>query len=208
MNFSIFLNYFKAKFFPITVVILFIILFGISFFSLIKRSRGVVDSIVAEEIDKLGKIFNRINSSCKIIGFEHKKNHIDFLTVEKFVGSEIGSMNLAYPSEWQGPYLKDNPTMQEKLYQIVKTNTGYFILPGNGVKLSNGKVIGEDIVIDESSDIEDMTKQENKLMSNRKALAIKISTDDSLFDKEKFKISSINSKKNQCHQPSELQVLV
>ena len=69
-----------------------------------------------------------------------------FLTnpVKSFEGSEVGSLNLAYPKKWQGPYLGDNPTFQGKAYQIIRTKNGYFVTPGDGIMLPNGLVIGRD----------------------------------------------------------------
>ncbi|MCK5632726.1 hypothetical protein KAH94_03190, partial [bacterium] len=99
------------------------------------------------------------------------KNPINFLNIEKFVGSEVGSMNLAYPKQWEGPYLNDNPTIQEKEYMVVRTKKGYFITPGQGVRLGNGKVIGKDIIIDENSEIFSMMQDETTLQFEGKSLA-------------------------------------
>lgn len=129
------------------------LLLAITFWYLFRESRLIIDTVIADEIPELVEIFKKIDDKCGIIGFEHDKNHVDFLNVVKFVGSEVGSMNLMYPKNWEGPYKKDNPTVQEKLYQIVQTKDGYFIVPGDGVKLSSGKTIGKDIILDKSANI-------------------------------------------------------
>ncbi|MFC1841987.1 hypothetical protein ACFLYA_02865, partial [Candidatus Dependentiae bacterium] len=66
---------------------------------------------------------------------------------------------------------KDNPTIQDQEYQIVRTKKGYFITPGDGIKLSNGKVIGKDIILDENADIQKMMADEKFLNFKGEALA-------------------------------------
>lgn len=141
----------------------------------IKYTPGYVDNVIADDIQKLHTIFDEIDQNCQILGFEHEKNYVDFLNVIKFAGSEVGSMNLIYPEHWKGPYLKDNPTAQEKYYQIVETKKGYYIAPGDGVKLANGKVIGKDIILNKNSDIGAMAIDPNLLLTkDGKPLAAKI----------------------------------
>ena len=63
--------------------------------------------------------------SFSIYGFDYQKNPINFLNIKSFEGSEVTSMNLTFPDQWEGPYLSDNPTIQQKDYLIVKTKKGY-----------------------------------------------------------------------------------
>jgi hypothetical protein len=132
------------------------------------------DSIIADDIERLAKIFNQIDQQSKIIGFDHQRNYIDFLNVAKFVGSEVGSMNLKYPEKWQGPYLRDNPTYHKKFYEIVKTKHGDYIAPGYGIKLSNGKTIGKDIIYDENTNFSDLVKDGGLLNFKGRPLAMKL----------------------------------
>lgn len=122
------------------------------------QSRVIIDKIIVQDIARLESIFKQISDECGIIGFEHERNYVDFLTVEKFAGSEVGAMNIKNLDKWHGPYVKDNPTVQEKLYEIIRTNKGYFLVPGTGVVLSNGQVIGKDIIFDEERDIYALVK--------------------------------------------------
>ena len=64
-----------------------------------------------------------------------------------------------------------NPSMQSKEYLVIRTKKGYFVTPGEGVKLPNGKVVGVDIKLDEHADIEAMMKDEKLLGYKGKALA-------------------------------------
>jgi hypothetical protein len=94
------------------------------------------------------------------------------LNVKEFSGAEVGPMNLAYPERWEGPYLEDNPTMQEKEYLIVRTKRGYFITPGEGVILPNGKDVGKDkIVLNEDTNIRILMTDSQALMFKDRVFA-------------------------------------
>ncbi len=128
-------------------------LIAIAVGSLWYQAKVSTNNFIAHDVQTLEKIFRNIDESCGISSFKHEVNYVDFLTVGTFAGSEVGSMNLREPKNWHGPYVKDNPTIQTKLYQIIATPKGYFLAPGNGVRLSNGSVIGKDVVLNEQSDI-------------------------------------------------------
>lgn len=111
------------------------------------------DVLIADHVALLAEKLDQINEDCTIINFEHQKNFIDFLNVISFEGSEVGPVNLAYPKKWKGPYLADNPTIQEIYYQVIKAKDGHFVAPGPGVRLSSGLIIGKDIILDEDANI-------------------------------------------------------
>lgn len=146
----------QAYIIPALTVLLFLTLVGISVVGIYFGSKQQSSQIISGDIQQLVTIFKRIHSDCKIIDFDYQKNRINFLNVISFMGSEVGPMNLSHPENWQGPYLEDNPTIQEKEYIIVDTNKGYFITPDDGVVLPNGKTIGKDIILDKESDIAKM----------------------------------------------------
>ncbi|MGC2310430.1 MAG: hypothetical protein WA432_02310 [Candidatus Babeliaceae bacterium] len=148
-----------------------ILLLGISFYNVFYQEKGLTDVLIAEHIKKLSEIFKKIDDVCGIIDFDHDKNYIDFLNVKSFSGSEVGSMNLKHPEKWQGPYLPENLTMQEQPYMIVKTKKGFFIVPGEGVKLANGKIIGKDMVFTHDTDIAKLMFDTNALLFNDQPLA-------------------------------------
>ncbi len=49
-------------------------------------------------------------------------------------------------------------------------------MPGDGVALANGKVIGKTLVINSDSDIEAMMRDPQALLSNNKPLAARVET--------------------------------
>lgn len=144
------------QYIPLLSGLVFVGLFLLSFVGFYIKSKKDTGLIIADDVAQLKIILEKIHATCKIIDFDYQKNWINFLNVASFEGSEVGNMNLAYPEKWEGPYLKDNPTIQEKEYMVVKTDKGYFITPGEGVRLPNGKKIGSDILLDINTDIQQL----------------------------------------------------
>jgi len=161
----------SQKTIPILTGIIFLGLLGIALYKMFYESRTYSDVVISQHVIELAKIFKRIDDKCKIIDFDYQKNPINFLNVVKFVSSEIGPMNLTYPKNWEGPYVKDNYNVQKREYQIVKTKKGYFITPGDGVRLSSGKIVGKDIILDEDADISQMMMHGGDLNFKGRALA-------------------------------------
>lgn len=143
----------------------------VSFFYERERTDG---DIMLQDLAALHKIFKTIDTECKILGFDQQKNSINFLNVEKFAGSEVGPMNLTYPTKWKGPYVTDNPTIHGHEYLIIQTSKGYFITPDVGVTLPNGKVVGEDISLEYDADIDVLSHDPDGLMYDGRPLALQL----------------------------------
>jgi len=158
---------------PIVTASLLFILVVIAMYRLYTQIETIANDMIVDHVEELADIFKKIDKECQIIGFEHEKDYIDFLNVTKFTGSEVGSMNLAYPSQWQGPYLKDNLTVQEKPYVVIVAKTGYYIAPADGVVLANGKVIGKDIVLNKDSDFDALVRDPEALLYNNQPMTRK-----------------------------------
>ena len=79
-----------------------------------------------------------------------------------------------YPEKWAGPYLQENPTVQSKVYEIVLTKNGYYIVPGTGVRLANGKIMGKDIVLTPQTDIDQVINEKSGLEYKGKPLVVPI----------------------------------
>lgn len=171
----------KSKFLPKAAIIIFSFLFLATISVYWRYGMHSTDSIIRQDVVMLQKIFKKIHNDCTIEGFAHIKNNIDFLTVKEFVGAEVGSMRLGFPRHWHGPYLTDNPTMQQHVYQILHNKAGYFIVPSDGVVLSNGKTIGVDFVLDENSDIDEMLQNPEQLKSSSGALVVQIPVSSQLI---------------------------
>jgi len=163
-------NRVQRRILPIAVGILLLVLGGLAVYRLLYQTRVIVNGIIADQITQLSGIFKKINETCVITEVTQSVGHVNFLNVKSFVSSEVGPLNLAYPKEWRGPYVKDNPSIQGHVYEIVKTKQGYYIVPGTGVKLSSGKIMGKDIIITPTTDIEALITK-GPLRHEDKALA-------------------------------------
>lgn len=161
----------KVYRYPLLLGLIFAAFFSFIVIKYISQARRANDGLIATHILQLSDIFKKINATAKIIGFRHENNYIDFLNVRSFQGSEIGPMTLLEPKSWQGPYLDENVSIEGKEYQIVVTKKGPFIIPGNGVKLSNGMIIGKTLIIDAKSDIEALMRDPTGLLSGDRPLA-------------------------------------
>ncbi len=163
-----------SKLLPTTAILIFCFLFLATISIYWRYGTHSTDSLIRQDVAMLQKIFKKIHNDCSIVGFAHIKNNIDFLTVKEFVSSEVGAMRLGFPKQWKGPYVKDNPTIQQQVYQILHNKAGYFIIPSDGVVLSNGKKIGVDFMLDENSDIATMLQDPQQLKSSAGALVVPI----------------------------------
>ena len=60
------------------------------------------------------------------------------------------------------------------LIKLFLPKCGYFITPGNGVKLPNDKIIGKDLILDEHADMQKLLLDEQGLHYQSAALAVPI----------------------------------
>jgi hypothetical protein len=167
---------------PLILGILFTCTTAVVIVRYLTQARQANDDLIADHIVQLKDIFKRINDRCKITGFRYPKDQIDFLNVISFSGSVVGSMNLLEPQHWEGPYLQENLVIEGKEYQIIQTKKGHFIVPGDGVKLANGKVIGKTLSLTPDSDIEAMLYDHQALLSGNRSLGGFIETYQSLHE--------------------------
>ena len=133
------------------------------FFGTQYESKDNKAHIIARDLKLIEATLKKIHADCEISEFTQVKNPLTFFNVITFTGSEVGTLNLVYPDKWRGPYIKDNPSVQGIEYQVVRAKDGLFIVPGDGVSLPNGKIIGKDIIFDEKSQVEDMLHKNGTL---------------------------------------------
>ena len=120
--------------------------------NLLDNSQERAFSLV-QDLKQLERILSSIDKECNILSIINNRGLLNFFTVEKFIGSQVGCLNLAYPDRWKGPYLKTNPTFQGVFFELIKTDEGLFILPGDGVRLPNGVIMGESFVVRQKTSI-------------------------------------------------------
>ena len=103
------------KYFAIFSTVLLAVLFIIFLVKTTKEGPVQLATIIQSDIEQIEKVLIDIDTTCNILSFNYDNVRINFLTVEKFVGSTIGCLNLAYPGKWHGPYMQRNPTLQGKV---------------------------------------------------------------------------------------------
>lgn len=169
-----FLRKFFSKYFPV-VSTLFFALLVIVFVAKIFYSRPrIIASIIEDDIKLIALALEKIDAKCSILTIEGDHNEVDFLNVEKFSGSQVGPIGLAYADRWEGPYLRINPTFQETFYEIVKAKDGIFVMPGRGAVLPSGLEIGKDFIVGTGTEVEKMTKEGGPLTFKGKKFASKL----------------------------------
>jgi len=137
-------------------IVVGLILLGLLSFTLFRfyqSARAVSQKVIASNVEQIGQALENIDATCEIVAILRDRALIDFLQVQAFAGNQIGPLQLRRPDKWQGPYIDHNLLMQNIPYELVKTREGFYVVPGNGVRLDNGKVIGHDIVFDAETDI-------------------------------------------------------
>ena len=145
-KFSFFGGGFK-RYFPVLSSLFFALIVVVFVFRVFYARPRIIASVIADDIKIISLALEKIDAKCNILNVEDDISDIDFLNIEKFSGSQVGPINLAYPKKWEGPYLRVNPTVQGKFYELVRAKDGLFIVPGNGVHLPNGFIVGKDFSI-------------------------------------------------------------
>lgn len=158
--------YFSAAFIAFAI--------AFTFYKTVRNGADEKVDFIAQDISNIYSVLKIIDDECNILSIKADVNTIDFFTVKSFAGSEVGSLNLAHPDQWRGPYMDNNPSIRGKSYEIVRARTGYYIVPGRGVKLPNGFTIGTDLIIDRNSDVDMMLEEGGDLHYKGVGLAKKL----------------------------------
>ena len=168
------MNKLVKRYFPIFSIALLVLLVAVFVLRIVYNKPYFVTSVIANDLAQITNALDQIDRECNILSTGSNKVNIDFLTVQKFIGSEVGGLNLVYSDQWKGPYLKDDPTLYGIFYQILKTKEGYFVVPGEGAKLPNGLTVGTDFKIDTDSSVIKMMAEGGQLNYKGRPLACEL----------------------------------
>ncbi len=152
----------------LSILVLFV------FFKMYYTKPYFITSVMQNDMLHLEKILHKIDTTCDILSLQDTSASIDFLTIKSFTGSMVGGVDLAHPKNWNGPYLEQNPTIQGKFYELARAKDGFFVIPGKGVMLPNGAVMGKDIIISPRTAVEKLTQTGGYLNYKGIKLAVKI----------------------------------
>ncbi len=165
--------YFKKYFMYVSVTVMTAIV-GLYIVSSFYERPYYIAQIMQNDLDTLLTILNKIDNECDILHIKNNHVVLDFFTVKNFAGSEIGGINLAYPQNWSGPYMTQNPVLQQCYYELIVAQDGAFVVPGNGATLPNGKIMGKDIVLNTGSTVGQYLDKQGALYWEGSLLARKI----------------------------------
>lgn len=195
------------KYFPAISTITLITLMLVFFIKIMVDKPYHIVAVIKSDMNEIEKTLNEIDKDCNILSFNNENIPVDFLNIKTFEGSTVGCMNLAYPAKWAGPYMRRNPTFQGKFYEICQTKDGFYIVPGHNVKLPNGLVRDKDFVINKTTSMTELAKQDGALNFKGEILAIKLNFKigdwDSPFTKNKIsedKIEKFNAALKEFNQ--------
>lgn len=171
-----------AKHFSLFSSVILITLMSVFLFKVIYNRAYYLSSIIEQDVTLIAKMLTTVDKNCTILSVTSERTPINFLTVKSFVGSNVGGLNLAYPQKWAGPYLEINPTHQQRFYDLIQTYEGLFIIPGYGVKLPNGLIMGKDIHIDFNTSVKKMLAQKGALHHTGSSLGLQLNIKVGIWD--------------------------
>ena len=176
--------------FPIfgVFILTMLVIFGI--YGIVHKNPDVMAAKMCKDLEQLVVVLQKVDKDCSIVSIDSGSGVIDFLTIEKLLGVDAGCLMIAYPEKWAGPYLKKDLMYQGAYYEIVQTNHGFYIVPGNGVRLPNGFVMGQDLEINSKIEIEPLLKPGARLCYKNNRFAMPLDVHKEGFDVSKKTIEA------------------
>ena len=162
---NIFFDFFKKYFVYFSSMVLLSV-FGIFVYQILRERPLFLATVITSDLVQIERHLNEIDRDCNILSILPERANVG-----KFAGSTIGSLNLAYPEKWQGPYMRRNPTIHGIFYELVRTREGVYIVPGRGVTLPNGLVVGKDFEITFATEVNTMLQPGGQLSYKNEPLA-------------------------------------
>jgi hypothetical protein len=163
-----------ARHFTLFSSVLLVMLLGLFLFKVVYHRAYYLASVIEQDVTRVAQILASIDKDCGILSVNGERTAVNFLNVKSFLGTSVGGLNLAYPNKWRGPYLTVNPTYQQQFYELVQTAEGLFIVPGAGVKLPNGLVMGRDVPMGFDVSVKKMLAQGGALNNGKGVFGLQL----------------------------------
>lgn len=151
-----------------------VLLIGVSFIKLLSERPLFMATLVSKDIKKIVTKLEIIDEQCVATSLGSGRTPLNFFTVKNFTGSVIGGIELQNPVGWRGPYLEVNPSLQQQYYELVETGDGFYVIPGRGVILPNGYVVGKDFDVMKDTDVAKMLQPGGFLHYKNEQLAMRV----------------------------------
>jgi hypothetical protein len=135
---------------------------------------GVDGAVVRSQVRLLGKALQKAHNDVRFMQILPGKHSLDFLVASRFECDSNAGIGVERKNAWKGPYLNRIPTIQGHPYVLLKTSKGLFVVPGDGVELPSGIVIGNGISWSDKMDIKALMSDGNMLTIGKYPLAAEV----------------------------------
>ena len=129
---------------------------------------------VHKDLQHIARAVTAMDKDCRIVDMRVGIHLLTPLTQKLVSEHELSNTVFKYPENWRGAYLAKMPLIQGKPYQLLKTDKGLFVVPGSGVVLPNGMMVGRDIIWQAQTDVAALTRSGGPLFYRGVALALKV----------------------------------
>ena len=130
-------------------------------------------SVVQTDLHRIASALRALDTDCYITDMRVGLHPVSVLTRRSLADGPF-YIELKESKNWKGPYLKNSPTLQDKPYQLLKTNKSLFVVPGEGVELPSGLVVGTDIEWHADTDVTALTRSGGSLFYKSGPVALEV----------------------------------
>lgn len=99
--------------------------------------------LIQGDLNRIAQAVHALDRDCGIKNMRTGRYPLMPLTQYAWPSGQLHGMSVARPENWRGPYLPKVIALQGKPYELLKTNSSLYVVPGNGVTLPSGAIIGD-----------------------------------------------------------------
>jgi len=125
---------------------------------------------VRADLSHLEEALKNFDGDCGIQEVLSGGHSLLFLTQTARPTDAFAAFKLANENTWRGPYIHKVPVAQGYPYMLLKTNKGLFIVPGEGVRLPKGSILGKEFFLTAESNLKALSAAGGILSHNGEPL--------------------------------------